>query len=366
MDANEAVQCFFVISGFYIQLIISEKFAEQGPSWKWQFYKSRAARIFPAYYLFAAIYIAFPTVDLMNEWHTNAPSLIVLNVTLVSGGAMSILKVLGSLVGWDSPSASLIVPTAWSLSPELMFYLIAPFILLRSTTIVGLAGVVLAVASIALAALKTSDIVSMCLFPEGRDHLLQCFPFEMSLFIAGALGYRAYAIIVRRWPWPQPKTGESALHLFVRQPRNAKAVYLLSGICCLASIWYLCLGGSGHTPSSIGKIHLPEAYWFVLVTLIATLPSIFHFSRNFTWDRRIGELSYPVYLGHLLVIRLARNYCVVTPHIIYWVILPTTLLLAIVVWRYVERPVNAWRHRRFENKESLSAAQENDSVPASV
>src|SRR5690349_528806 len=46
-----AVQCFYCISGFYIQLLVYE-FSKRSGSWKWDFYKSRILRIFPVYYIF--------------------------------------------------------------------------------------------------------------------------------------------------------------------------------------------------------------------------------------------------------------------------------------------------------------------------
>jgi peptidoglycan/LPS O-acetylase OafA/YrhL len=237
---------------------------------------------------------------------------------------------------------------------------------LRATWLVGMIGALFAIGPIVLGKLKLSNLVWPFLFPEGTSHMVQCFPFEMSLFIAGALAFRAYAIIGQEWPWPPQKTGEFAFHRLMRAPMKSTIIYAISGVICAASLWYICDGGWGLTPHRIGKIRLPDAYWLVIVTLIVTIPWIFYFSRNFSWDRRLGELSYPVYLGHLLVIKFIGKYYVLTSDVVYWKVVPMTLLLAGVIWGLVERPMNAWRHRRFENRRDPSTARVDGGVPALV
>ena len=53
-----AVQCFFIISGFYMQLLVSEKYAGQDPTKFYKdFYLSRIFRIFPVYWVILLITI---------------------------------------------------------------------------------------------------------------------------------------------------------------------------------------------------------------------------------------------------------------------------------------------------------------------
>src|SRR5262249_30703957 len=48
-----SVQCFYIISGFFIALILNEKYV--GPSDKYLFYSNRVLRIFPLYWLFLVL-----------------------------------------------------------------------------------------------------------------------------------------------------------------------------------------------------------------------------------------------------------------------------------------------------------------------
>src|SRR5262245_63519896 len=48
-----SVQCFYIISGFFIALLLNEKYV--GPNDKYLFYSNRFLRIFPLYWLFLAL-----------------------------------------------------------------------------------------------------------------------------------------------------------------------------------------------------------------------------------------------------------------------------------------------------------------------
>ena len=54
-----AVQCFYVISGFYMQLVINKYYNANNEHWKMDFYKSRFIRIFALYYVFLSITLIF-------------------------------------------------------------------------------------------------------------------------------------------------------------------------------------------------------------------------------------------------------------------------------------------------------------------
>lgn len=50
LGAGLAVKVFFVVSGFYMALILSEKY-EAKPRGRWLFYSNRFLRIFPLYWV---------------------------------------------------------------------------------------------------------------------------------------------------------------------------------------------------------------------------------------------------------------------------------------------------------------------------
>ncbi|MEY9528848.1 peptidoglycan/LPS O-acetylase OafA/YrhL [Bradyrhizobium japonicum] len=57
-----AVEVFFVVSGFYMQMVLSQRYASAGA-----FYLSRAFRIFPTYWLVAALAFALWPVNDFRE-----------------------------------------------------------------------------------------------------------------------------------------------------------------------------------------------------------------------------------------------------------------------------------------------------------
>src|SRR5947209_1529056 len=51
LPSGLAVEAFFVISGFYMQLVLSTRYTKEklGKAWKFQFYKARYFRLLPIY-----------------------------------------------------------------------------------------------------------------------------------------------------------------------------------------------------------------------------------------------------------------------------------------------------------------------------
>jgi peptidoglycan/LPS O-acetylase OafA/YrhL len=107
-------------------------------------------------------------------------------------------------------------------------------------------------------------------------------------------------------------------------------------------------GIGGYAPSHIGRLRLPSAYWLVIIATIFALPFVFHFTRNIRLDRNLGELSYPIYLGHLLVLKLVQKDLSTQKEYIPMAVLVVRLFIAVLMWRGIEVPVTGWRHRRFE------------------
>ena len=54
-----AVQCFYAISGFLIQMVIRAKY-QGAPHWRRRFWASRFLRIYPLYIFFLMLTLAFP------------------------------------------------------------------------------------------------------------------------------------------------------------------------------------------------------------------------------------------------------------------------------------------------------------------
>src|SRR4051794_25075595 len=148
LTAAEAVQIFFVISGFYMALILNEKYL--GPGSFRLFISNRFLRIFPTYWcvlvigLIAWLISAALTGDAgplsVYRQVSNIPALILLHlgnlfligqdwVLFLGIDANNPLFVSKSFWLLDQPLYKFqVIPPAWSLSIELCFYLVAPWL----------------------------------------------------------------------------------------------------------------------------------------------------------------------------------------------------------------------------------------------
>ena len=80
--------------------------------------------------------------------------------------------------------------------------------------------------------------------------------------------------------------------------------------------------------------------------MIGSIPILFAGFSKSTWDNAIGELSYPVYLLHILV----GGVLGIALHIHHpLIVAAVTVIFALGLVRFVEEPVNRYRqlrHRR--------------------
>lgn len=333
LNGNIAVSAFYVISGFYIQLLISEKYVGQ-PNWIRNFYASRALRIFPLYYIF--LIISLPMAFQINE---------VLIKTIATGNIGTIFFVLfenvfifgqdiGRFLTVDLPSGELkthffpipdptpasslpIIGQAWSLAVEFGFYLLAPLLLTRKT---------LAVVAIALCAVMVRLAVAHAL---GDGHYSrwwnQFLPSEIATFLLGSLGYRYYSKYLANVTPVKP------------------AVIFIAAI-FFYSIAYRSL-----------ENHWEAGVYAVFLLLIAlAVPYLFAATRRNRLDRFVGELSYPVYLGHIFLINYALSHGFVPVKWFALAILVGVILLSIPLVKFIEEPIAKFRERRFAPRTALA------------
>jgi peptidoglycan/LPS O-acetylase OafA/YrhL len=317
-----AVQSFFIISGFYMALVLDGKYRDVG-----LFYSNRLLRLFPTYLAMlalgiVAIYIgANPMtspelVTTIMENPASAALLAIENLVLVgqdllfwftidSNGAL-IFDAHAELdentvVGWQG----LAVPQAWSLSTELMFYAVAPFLARRSWRWI----VALAACSIALR--LTGHLLDV-------DYLLwqgRFFPTMLFMFLLGMLAYRA-------------------LPLAARLPKAIGwiALGVLLTYCALFSFL---------------PMESLTSRWVTYAVVTLTVPWIFSAFKDSALDRWIGDLSYPVYLSQLLVVGAVLVYEPPFPILISFV---GTFAISIVILVLIEHPIERWRQARLSRR----------------
>jgi peptidoglycan/LPS O-acetylase OafA/YrhL len=309
VNGEIAVETFFVISGFYMALILSGKYADKGVL---SFYRSRFLRLYPGYWLacIMTIIVLFTTqeMNLTDYWQdlfyrhgwSDLAWNLVLNVFFF-GQDWTMLIDRGHF-------HYLWIPQAWTLSIEVTFYVVAPWLIRRRTaTLATLAGISL----LARGALFRAGII---------DYEASCYlsPLELLWFLLGMLSYRAYA----RW----------AAYL------QDAGLGLILAACVAAMIIAF--------PQTIG-VHFDLGqgwgaagnYVLQLATALA-LPFIFATTRNSRVDALVGELSYPLYLCHVAVLEYVISLAVG----LYRgeLIMGASILLAIAI-AVVLSPVERWR-----------------------
>jgi peptidoglycan/LPS O-acetylase OafA/YrhL len=219
---------------------------------------------------------------------------------------------------------------AWSLAVELGFYVLAPFLLVRRTRVL----VAFIVASIAFRVALSFVDPRWHGFSDTWNGVL---PSEIATFLAGSLGYRFYSAAADRSYLA--KTGPRMLALI--------ALYV---------VLYRLMGGRSEGP------RLMVAYFGFVVLVAWTVPFIFAWSRERALDRFIGELSYPVYLSHVVVFEALTSFGITGG----WRAAGTlamSLVLAALLVVSVDRPLQRFRAVRYGSR-APSGAPDVDAMPA--
>src|SRR4051812_46606684 len=151
LNAAVAVLLFFVVSGFYMALVINEKYAPSGAGWIKRFYLARFLRLYPAYLAMCVVMVAW-------YWWTESPNAFTSRLPVPFGEQLLLAAINLGLIGQDlyelmnhvagasvrslfgasffNP-AFMLVGQAWSLSSEIFFYALAPFVVRSPVRIVG-------------------------------------------------------------------------------------------------------------------------------------------------------------------------------------------------------------------------------------
>jgi peptidoglycan/LPS O-acetylase OafA/YrhL len=296
---RDAVEIFFIVSGFYMAMILSGRYATAR-----DFYASRCMRIAVPYYLhFLAIVVLSVAAGLLfSDWlalaaYAQDPFLVngsagisaaaLANLTIVGQDTVLFLRDnAGEGLRWTVNFAAfpdplyryLVIPQCWTVAIEIFFYLLAPFLIRLSS--LHLAGVV-----------AGSLFLRFVAYAFGLDHdpwTYRFGPFEIALFAAGMLAWRAFNSLVDHHRCGQGSPRPVHYALFC-------VGVILSGWLFRESIWRL------------GN-HLGDAHASILLCLACAplLVLAFSFTRNHPLDRLVGELSYPIYLNHLFIIVAVR------------------------------------------------------------
>jgi len=339
LDAGTAVKSFFVISGFYMALILDQKYPQKQGGLR-LFYTNRFLRIFPLYYavlLFSLLFYAAAAVamkhpvDRLAYWVQAAhlglwPILGLIVLTQFSVVGLDVTPLFSfsgekgfALRGESEPADAVpawrlnFLPHAWSIGAELVFYAVAPFLVKLSWRLL-LALVFLHCAVSAILSVYFPGVLT-------GVFLYHFSLMQMGFFALGILAYRVYRSGVASVP---------SLHMAGRGV--VAAVFVLG---CLAGAWHSFLCGYGY-----------------VLLIFAALPFLFEMTKNSKTDRFIAELSYPMYLSHIPMKWVllgcmgvqVKDEVVVSGSLLLCVTVAFSLLLVYVI----DRPLERFRQQRFQ------------------
>lgn len=317
----------FVISGFYMGLILTEKYT--GPGRFRLFFTNRLLRLMPPYWIFLGFSLLLSVFYLkvmgsslllgpwITAWHDLSPTAILALVTAnltIYGQDLLFFVYLDPATHALTFAADalhravpawffLLIPQAWFMSLELLFYLLAPWMTRRSNLVLG-------------AILAASIGFRICIIQSDLPldpWIVRLFPAVLLYFVIGIWSYRIYARLKTKTlpPW------------------------LLWGV---STFYFLFLACYLQLPGDV----LREVGIFT-ASLIA-IPCLFILTKRMHFDRMIAELSYPIYIGHWTFMYVVR-YHFGSKHLFLMTITATVLFSVLYIW-LVTNPLEHVRQKR--------------------
>lgn len=330
-----AVEAFFIISGFYMSLILDKKYI--GANGRYSlFIGNRFLKLYPAYWtvlllalltqLLVLTITGYPILLFYQIAHfrMNIPGIAFLSLTNLAIFGQDMVSFFGLnrhtgelffttdfMKTYPFLFNFLVIPQGWSLAIELTFYLVAPFILKRKWWVV-----VILIGAVLLLRFFLTQKLALHYDPW----IFRFFPSQLLLFLLGNISYRCYAWLKQR----------------IDISKNRMLTVL--AIVIAATIVY------GLFPYFIWK----KPVYHTLI--FCSLPFLIDTGKLFRADIFFGELSYPVYLSHMFVLTTISTLNSFTGLFkglpANWLTIVFTLLLSVLIRRYVALPVEQYRQRR--------------------
>ena len=337
MTGQTAVQTFYIISGFYMSLILNEKYVKQPNAYS-LFLSNRMLRLFPIYWVvLIAVALFSVSFGIASHSHDRLALAIYSTVQFTPFSFIYLFFTNLFLIGQDAvmfmginPQTGhffftsdfwqtkpelhkfLLIPQAWTLALELLFYLVAPLLVRRSRPVVWLV-------------IGLSFLLRLFLYNRlnltNDPWTYRFFPTEIMFFLLGTLAYTAYRRVREKTvpAWLQPTLFVAVIFTTLIY------AFLPSGKMVVSPFMYKEIG------------------YFSLIVL--SIPYLFNFSKNYNLDNQIGELSYPIYISHMFVILFIHR---AMPFVLFngWFIALATILFSYLLNRFVAAPMEKIRQRR--------------------
>jgi|SRR6185312_4302128 len=332
-----AVQSFFIISGFYMSLILNEKYVGKNKSYK-LFITNRLLRLYPVYWtvllcvLFATIAIAIVSkghyLGKFDGYLSITPNvfsfgyMILTNIFIFGQDIVMFLGIHannGNLFFtsnfWKTSPAlwvMLFIPQAWTLGVELTFYLVAPFLVRRKARLI---------ISLIILSFGLRLFIFYYLGLKNDPWTYRFFPTELMFFL---LGYVSFRILL----WVQK--------MKISKIKSIAAWTFIVTFTLLYSF-------IPDTKFSSFPFSVKEILYFIIVVL--SIPVVFNFFKRNKLDNKTGELSYPVYICHNFVALII--YTVPGKFLDHsWLITISVLAFSYLLNKFIAEPVEKYRQSR--------------------
>jgi peptidoglycan/LPS O-acetylase OafA/YrhL len=349
---NQLVDVLFVVSGFVVFLPTVARYGEFGSVSS--FAVRRAARLVPAYWAALAILLILAALV------TVSPPIPFPGIDNVAVHA-AFLQMPAALVRDFGPVGLGSDPALWTLSVEICFYILLPFVaawyVRRPLVGLVIAAAITAVWQEALIHWSTTEALLGHPSPEASARLQLAgalnFPFYAFSFGAGMTGAWAYVRLRERYSPEQ----------LARHVRWVQLASLIS----LAAFCYVLGGRTIGQVAARGSPVVSMGFTASLATaMITTALGAMRWQRPFAhpFARWLGDISYGMYLIHLVIITYAVRLLFThttgfggplsdvsgdgsfgTFIALAALVLPLTVLYGYLSGRYLEQPIRRWAHR---------------------
>jgi peptidoglycan/LPS O-acetylase OafA/YrhL len=336
-----AVQGFFIISGFYMALVLNEKYKEPK-----SFYINRLLRLYPTYWIVLVMTILATLLfgnelflkNILNaDWSVGSKLLMIISNLFIVGSDWMMFLYPGEN-GLQFTSNFLqapiklysyhMLPQAWTLPLEMMFYAIAPLIIKNKKMLLTIVAVSLICRYVVSTFIGTNDPWNYRFFPS-----------ELIFFTIGALSYYSYTTISR---FKYSFSIGVAFFIFI-------TLYIINFDNIPVFLWNSMVFTGQHLQ------------FYILLAF--SIPFIFLITKSNSFDRYIGELSYPIYISHILVISLVSHLPKITYSVVYNVII-YTLVISFVINHFLQNPIERIFKRKAQmlNKPNLDSLNLSNSI----